>query len=305
MRTAFVDTIMELAENNEDLFLLTGDLGFSVFEDFRERFPKRFFNAGVAEQNMMGVSAGLALSGKTVIVYSIIPFVTMRVLEQIRNDICMQDLDVKIVGMGSGVHYGASGPSHHAIEDMSVMRSLPNMTVLSPGDAGEASSALKAAANHRGPVYIRLSKSRGSIEVSSKGKFEMGRGVLVREGSDITIVSCGDILHEATQVAVFLDSKDISVRLINMHTIKPVDKEILLKAAMETRAIVTIEEHSIIGGLGSCVAEVVAESDCNIMFRRFALPDGFIRDIGSRAYLLEKNSLSVDDLALKIYGEIG
>src|SRR4030042_3185959 len=176
MRNAFAKKLFQLAKKNKDIFLLTGDLGFAVFEKFQRSFPKRFFNAGVAEQNMLGVAAGLALSGKTVFVYSIIPFVTMRCLEQIRNDICMQDLDVKIIGVGAGLNYGPAGPTHHAIEDISIMRSLPNMMVVSPASPREAALALEASLCCKKPVYIRLSKSIGPIEIS-EGSFQMGKAI--------------------------------------------------------------------------------------------------------------------------------
>lgn len=304
MRQAFVDTLIGLARENKNLFLLTGDLGFSIFENFRKEFPKRFFDAGVAEQNMIGLAAGLALSGKVVFVYSIIPFVTMRCFEQIRNDLCMQNLDVKIVGMGAGLHYGTAGLTHYATEDISIMRSLPNMKVISPATPEDTVNALKAAMAQKGPFYIRLGKSYGIVKPRPDCKFSVGKAILVEKGSDITIIATGGILYNAKKCADILRDKNICVRLINMHTIKPIDKDIILKASEETKAIFTIEEHSILGGLGSAVAEVLAESQQRILFRRFGLPDSYPKSFGGRNYLLDKNGLSAEKMAngiLKIW----
>ena len=300
MRTAFINTLTELAKENKSIFLLTGDLGFSVFENFQRQFPLRFFNMGVTEQNMIGVAAGLALSGKIVFVYSIIPFVTMRCFEQVRNDLCMQNLNVKIIGVGAGLYYGAAGPTHHAIEDIAIMRSLPNMMVVSPSTPDETRCVIESAIEYQGPIYVRLGRNYGPIGSYKSGRFCLGQGVMVNDGSDITIISSGSILRIAKDAAEKLNNEGTQVRLINLHTIKPVDKEIILKAAKETNAIFTIEEHSIIGGLGSAVAEILAESNLKIMFRRFALPDAFVKEAGSREYLLEKSCLSAEKIARTI-----
>jgi transketolase len=303
MRTAFITTLTELAGKNKDIFLLTGDLGFSVFENFRKHFPERFFDVGVAEQNMIGIAAGLALSGKIVFVYSIIPFATMRCFEQIRNDLCMQNLNVKIIGMGAGLHYGPAGPTHHAIEDISIMRTLPNMTVISPSMPEETENVIRSAAERQGPVYIRLSRSYGSIECNGKSVFSIGKGLLIEKGNDITIISTGTILYNAKKVVDILKKEGVCTRLINIHTIKPIDKEIILKAARETNAVFTLEEHSGIGGLGSAVSEVLAESNAKVKFKRFALPDKFINDVGRQKYLLLKCGLSAEGIASVILQE--
>ena len=304
MRQAFVETIIDLARENKNLFLLTGDLGFSIFEDFKKEFPKRFFDIGVAEQNMIGVAAGLALSNKIVFVYSIIPFATMRCLEQIRNDLCMHNLDVRIVGMGAGLHYGTAGSTHYAIEDISIMRSLPNMTIISPATPNDTKNAFRATISHKGPVYIRLGKSYGVVKSENEDSFSIGKAILVEKGSDITIIAIGGILYNAKKCTDILKNNDISIRLINMHTVKPIDKDIILKASEETKAIFTIEEHSVIGGLGSTVAEVLAEAKNRIPFRRFGLPDSYPKSFGDRNYLLDKNGLSAEKVAndiLKIW----
>lgn len=296
MRKIFINTLIKLAENDKDIYLLTGDLGFSVLEKFAEKFPKRFFNMGVAEANAIGTAAGLALSGKTVFVYSIVPFITMRCFEQIRNDLCIQNLNVKLIGVGGGLCYGTAGPTHHSIVDVAIMRALPNMTVFCPGDSLETKECVKSAISRQGPVYIRLGKSGESKVHQEIFHFEIGKGITIKNGNDITIIATGNILYNAKQVADKLINKGISCNLISMPVVKPIDKEIILKAAKKTKAIFTIEEHSLIGGLGSAVAEVLAESENKVLFRKIALPDKFCRDVGNQDYLRIKNGLSVEKI---------
>lgn len=300
MRTAFITTLTELARENKNIFLLTGDLGFSVFEKFREEFPDRFFNIGLAEANMVGISAGLSLSGKIVFIYSIVPFVTMRCFEQIRNDICYQNLNVKIIGSGGGLCYGSAGPTHHSITDIAIMRALPNMTVICPGDPIETELAVKASITYQGPVYIRIGRGHEPRVHSASPYFEIGKGIILKEGSDIALIATGNMLSTAKQVADMLEGSGLSIRLTSMHTVKPIDKALILKAAKETKAIFTIEEHSLIGGLGGAVAEVLAESEHKVLFKRFALPDAYIKDVGSQKYLREKNDLSVSQIVANI-----
>ena len=307
MREAFINTLIELAAEDDKIFLLTGDLGFSVLEKFQEKFPDRFLNIGVAESNMVGIAAGLALSGKIVYIYSIVPFVTMRCFEQIRNDVCMQDLNIKIVGIGGGLSYGPAGPTHHSIIDIAIMRALPNMTVVCPGDPIETVFTIKESVKNKGPMYIRLGKGHEVQIHNNIGYFEIGKGITIKEGDDITIIVTGSMLDSAKEVTDRLVDKGINVQLISMHTIKSIDKRLILKSAMEKKAIFTIEEHSIIGGLGSAVAEVLSEFKHKTLFKRIGLQDAFVKDIGDREYLLKKNSLSVDDITnniLEIYKSI-
>ncbi len=296
MRTAFIKTLMEIAEKDENIYLLTGDLGFSVFEDFARKFPERYINCGVAEQNMIGVAAGLALSGKKPIVYSIIPFLIMRPFEQIRNDICIQNLNVKIVGVGGGLSYGSLGSTHHAIEDLAIMRSLPNMTVLVPADPIETSLAVRAMFKLKGPAYLRLGKSKEENIHQKPFNFKIGKGNLVKNGKDITIVGAGPIVKSAILAADLLKKEcGISVRVISMATVKPLDKNIIIKAAKETKAIFTVEEHNIIGGLGEGVAAVLAELPNNkANFKRVGINDHFVKKVGDQNYLKEKESISSD-----------
>jgi len=301
MREAFINTVTELAAEDDKIFLLTGDLGFSVLEKFREKFPDRFLNIGVAEANMVGVASGLALSGKLVFIYSIVPFATMRCFEQIRNDVCMQNLDIKIVGIGGGLVYGSAGPTHHSIIDIALMRALPNMTVVCPGDPIEVVFTIKESVKYKGPMYIRLGKGHEEQVHNNINCFEIGRGIVIREGDDITIIATGSMLGSAKEVTDKLVGKGINVQLISMHTVKPIDKELILKSTIGKKAIFTIEEHSIIGGLGSAVAEILSEFKHKALFKRIGLKDTFIKDVGNREYLLEKNLLSVDDIVNNIF----
>src|SRR3989338_7440438 len=227
MRTAFITTLESLAGKNKNIFLLNGDLGFSVLEHFTKKFPRRAYNMGVAEANMMGVAAGLAMSGKTVFVYSIIPFVTSRVFEQVRNDIALQKANVKIVGVGSGLTYGPLGPTHHAIEDLAIMRALPNMIVVAPGDPKETAEATKAIVSIKGPVYLRIGK-KGEPEVYRRTpRFSLGKGIVVKTGNDCAIITTGNMLYTGVIVFKKLQEKRLRARLIALHTVKPLDERII------------------------------------------------------------------------------
>ena len=296
MRTAFVETLCELAQQDERIWVLTGDLGYSVLERFIRRFPDRFVNVGVAEQNMTGVAAGLALCGKVVFTYSIANFPIMRCLEQIRNDVCYHNLNVKIVAVGGGLAYGSAGYTHHAVEDLAVMRAMPNMTVIAPGDPVETRLATKAVVNWLGPCYLRLGKAGEPVVHGREPDFEIGKGIVVRAGIDVTFVSSGGMLKTTLEAAQMLSFLGIQARVLSMATIKPVDRDMILAAARETKNILSVEEHSIIGGLGSTVAEVLAEAGIGIPFRRLGLPEGFNYQIGSRTYLLGSAGLSAAGL---------
>lgn len=300
MRTAFINTLQELAKKDERIFLLNGDLGFSVLEEFTKSFPGRSFNMGVSEANMIGVAAGLAMSGKTVFVYSIGPFVTARVYEQVRNDIALQKANVKIVGVGSGLTYGQLGPTHHSIDDIALMRSLPNMIVICPGDPLETVEATKAIANFNGPAYLRIGK-KGEPAVHQKPpEFNLGKGILVRDGNDATLISTGNMLAATLGVAEKLENRGKKAQVISMPTVKPLDEELIKKSAKETPAIFTFEEHNIIGGLGSAVAEVLAEQGSKVVFRRFGIKDRFTHLAGSQEFLRSHHCLLVEDLTTEV-----
>jgi transketolase len=293
---------MKLAERDSRVFLVVGDLGFGVTEPFAQRFPERYLNAGVAEQNMTGIAAGLALSGKIVFTYSIANFPVLRCLEQIRNDVCYHHANVKVVAVGGGFAYGSLGATHHATEDLAIMRALPEMSVVAPGDPEEAMAATEAVAAHDGPCYLRLGRA-GEQKVHKRPiHFQLGKAVLVRDGTDLTLISTGGMLQTAVETADCLSRKGIQARVLSMHTIKPLDTNAVLIAAKETSAIFTVEEHSIIGGLGSAVAEILAESaEPAVSFKRFALPSAFACKSGTQEYLRAQSGLDVESLSNAIY----
>ena len=297
MRTAFIDALCEIAEKDDRVWLLTGDLGFSVLERFYNRFPGRYVNVGVAEQNMTGIAAGLALSGKIAFTYSIANFPTLRCVEQIRNDVCYHNADVKIVAVGGGLVYGAQGVTHHGTEDLVIMRALPNMTVVAPGDPVEATLATQAIVEHPGPCYLRLGRAGEPIVYQTPPDFQIGKAITVREGSDITMIATGGMLYNTVQAAEQLAQQGIQARVLSMHTLKPLDTRAVLTVARETGVIMTIEEHNVIGGLGSAVAEVLAERfSGNLTFKRLGVPDTFCSQVGNQEYLRGIYSLSVDGI---------
>ncbi len=297
MRNAFIQTLVELAKVDERIFLLVGDLGYSVVEPFMQNFSDRFVNVGVAEQNLLGVATGLAACDKIVFVYSIANFPTLRCLEQIRNDVCYHNANVKIVAVGGGVSYGTHGITHHATEDLAIMRALPNMTVIAPGDPVEVAMATRAVKDHVGPCYLRLGKSGERAVHEALAEFQIGKAIVVRNGDVATLITTGNMLHAAVQAADELSQQNVRVRVISMHTLKPIDKEIILRAAQETPVIITIEEHNPIGGLGSAVSEVLSGIDNNkVVFRRMDLREMSWNVIGSQQYIRKVSGLSVEGI---------
>lgn len=301
MRTAFIQTLIECARADERIWLLVGDLGYSVVEPFKEEFPDRFINIGVAEQNMTGIATGLALSGKIVFIYSIANFVTLRCLEQIRNDACYHDADVKIVGVGAGFVYGSQGMTHHATEDIAIMRALPRMTVISPSDPVETELATRAIIRQHGTCYLRLTKAKEKIIHKTYPYFEIGKAIPFKAGNDITIICTGSATQRAIQASEHLEKLGIEAGVLIMHTIKPVDVQAIMKIAGETRAIVTLEEHSITCGLGSAVAEILAETDVpHLHFKRLGVKDDYCRVVGDQEYLCDTLGLCIDDIVKAI-----
>jgi len=300
MRKAFIETLIKLAEKDKNIYLLTGDLGFSVLEPFSRRFPKRFINCGVAEQNMMGLAAGLALSGKKPYVYSIIPFVTMRCFEQIRNDVCYQNLDVKIVGVGSGLAYGPLGPTHHAIEDIGTLRTLPNMIILSPADPVETKELTLQSYQRKSPTYLRLHKSGEKILYRFPQKIEIGKPSILKEGKDGLIIATGILVNLCLEVVEELRKNDYNFRLISLHTLKPIEKKEILKAITGFKLIFTVEEHNVFGGLGSAMAEILAESNYEGHFERIGIPDKYCSEVGGTDYLRGLFGLAKGEICKKI-----
>lgn len=258
MRTAFIETLCELAEQDERIWLLTGDLGYSVLERFAQRFPERFVNVGVAEQNMTGVAAGLALCGKIVFTYSIANFPTMRCLEQIRNDVCYHNLNVKIVAVGGGLAYGSAGYTHHAVEDLAVMRAMPNMTVLAPGDPVETRLATRAVVDWPGPCYLRLGKAGEANIHDTVVQFEIGRIIPVRAGADALMISTGGMLQTTLAAAENAEQFGVSSAVWSCPTVHPLDKQAIARAINQYSLIMTVEEGNLNGGLGGGVAEILS-----------------------------------------------
>ena len=297
-REAYGNALAELGEKY-DFVVLDADLAAATKTGvFKKKFPERFFDCGIAEGNMMSVAAGIASTGKVVFASSFAMFAAGRAYEQVRNSIGYPHLNVKIGATHAGITVGEDGATHQCVEDFALMRAIPGMTVINPADATEARAAVEAAINFKGPVYMRFGRYAVPVLFDKDNhKFELGKGVEMKDGSDLTIVATGMMVGMALEAAETLAAKGISARVINIHTLKPIDKDIILKAARETGAIVTAEEHSIIGGLGSAVAEVVAEG-CPVPVVRLGVNDEFGHS-GKVPPLLEMYGLTPDNIVAK------
>ena len=294
MRNAVVSRLYELANSYNDIFLVTGDLGFGVLTNFADTFPDRFINAGISEQNMTSVAAGIALEGKKVFTYSIANFPTLRCLEQIRNDCAYHNANVKIIAVGGGFAYGALGMSHHATEDIAILRALPDVVVFAPGDLTEAEEVVNLAYAHEGTCYLRLGKG-GEKRIHPPGtKISIGKAIELKSGRDIAIFSTGSILDEAIQASVLLEESGLLPFVYSFPTIKPIDQHLIQSVAAKVSLVVTIEEHNIIGGLGSAVAEIIAElnGQNRPQLLRLGLQDTYSSEIGSQDYLRDYYGLS-------------
>jgi len=296
MRNTFVDCLMERAKIDDRVFVITSDMGFSVFERFRDTFPDRFLNAGISEQNAVGVAAGLALSGKIVYVYSIIPFVTMRCFEQVRVDVAYMNTNVRLVGVGAGLSYGPQGATHHSIEDIAIMRALPNMTVCCPGDPVETRQIVNQSFDYKGPMYIRLGKNGDPVVHTDNCSIEIGKAVKLVDGQDVVLITTSNMLAQGREWIEQWTEEGVAASLISMHTIKPFDVEAVKDIISKGIPVITLEEHNIIGGLGSAVAEIIAESGTGIRFKRIALPDTYSHCVGSQTYLRDKFNISSFDI---------
>lgn len=298
-REAYGKALVKLGKTNDHVVVLDADLSKSTkTNDFFKAYPNRFFNMGIAEQNLLGAACGFAASGKIPFVSTFAMFATGRAFEVIRNSVCYPKLNVKICATHAGITVGEDGGSHQSVEDISLMRSIPNMTVLVPADGIEAEKMIFAAAEFDGPTYVRLGRSAVPTIFGEDYNFEIGKGVVLREGNDATIISCGMMVNEALIAADMLKQENINVRVINMSTIKPIDTELIIKAAKETKAIVTAEEHSIIGGLGSAVSEVVSENH-PVIVKKVGINDSF-GESGTPNELLEKYGLTAKNIVEKV-----
>jgi transketolase len=304
MRNEFADELTKLGDTDPRLMMLSGDIGNRLFDKFRAKHPTRFVNCGVAEQNMMGVAAGLALSGLRPVAYTITPFVTTRCLEQIRVDVCYHHAPVMVVSVGAGLAYAGLGPTHHACEDISFLRSIPGMIVCCPGDAWEVRAAMRAALRQDSPVYIRMGK-KGEPHIHSgvPADFAFGRAITMRPGDEVCLVSTGNILPEVMHAADDLAKHGHSVRVLSMHTVKPLDVAALADALGTCRLVATLEEHSPIGGLGAAVAEWMVDSGTALPplgLMRFHTGDAFFRASGEQEYAREQLGLTGHQIAARI-----
>ncbi|MBT6047163.1 MAG: transketolase [Candidatus Scalindua sp.] len=282
MRKTFISKLCKLARQDDRICLIIGDLGFLVVEPFAKEFPDRFLNAGIAEQNMIGMATGWSLSeNKVVFVYSIANFPTLRCLEQIRNDVCYHKANVKIVSVGAGLTYGSAGFSHHAIEDLAVMRALPGMVVSAPADAYETARIVQLSVDTAGPFFIRMEKNNEPNIHRSPCTFEIGEPIIFRKEGDILLVSTGTLLSEVIKAATLLEKKKMKVAVVGIPFLKPFGEERFKKILLNKRAVFTIEEHNKFGGLGSVISEIIADNNLNVPLHRIYLPE-FTNHVGSQ-----------------------
>lgn len=301
MRDTFVNTLIDIAKKDRNVHLITGDLGFGVLKPFWEQLPDQFTNAGIAEQNMTSFAAGLALQGKTVFTYSIGNFPTLRAIEQIRNDCAYHNANVKVVCVGGGFVYGSLGMSHHATEDLAIMRALPDVTVLAPGDLIEAECATRAIYEQQGTCYLRLGRG-GEKRIHGKiDNFEIGKAIKIKDGEKVVFFSTGAIFDEAIEASEMLIEQGINPALYTFPTVKPIDRKTIEECAKQYDLIVTVEEHNIIGGFGGAVSEVLAEmGGTRAKLLKIGLDDKYSSIVGSQKYLRDIYGMS----ARKIVEEV-
>lgn len=304
MRETCLNLIYELAKKDKRIFFIGSDLGADTLKQFKEEMPDRFFMEGVSEQNIISMAAGLALEGKIVYFNTIATFITRRCFEQNVLDLGLHKANVRLIGNGGGLVYAPLGPTHDAIEDIAIMRAIPNMTIVAPADADEMRRLMPLTVDYLGPIYIRLAKGGDPIVTSDKVPFKIGKAIPVREGSDVLIITTGITLKNAIEAADMLKKEDIKAAILHVPTIKPLDKESIINYAKKVPVIITIEEHTLIGGLGSAVAEIIAEAaEANFngkRFKRIGIPDVFPEGYGSQASLMEKYNISTKQLLIEI-----
>ena len=302
MRNAFADELTKLGDDDHRIVMLSGDIGNRLFDAFKDKHPNRFLNCGVAEANMTGLAAGLAMNGLRPVTYTITPFVTTRCLEQIRTDVCYHDVPVTIVAVGAGLAYAGLGPTHHACEDIAFLRALPNMLVICPGDAWEVRAALGAVMKQDKPAYIRMGK-KGEPKVH-KGKIEnfaIGKAITIVEGTDVCLLSTGNMLPEAIEAGKLLEKAGKSARVVSFHTVKPLDEACLTEVLNKFRLVVTLEEHSLIGGFGSAVTEWSVDHGFDTRkLLRIGTPDKFFKEAGEQEHARAALGLSAHQIADRV-----
>lgn len=299
MRTTFINTLTEMARLDDKIMCIIGDTGFSVFEDFEKEFGPRFVNVGIAEQNFVSFGAGLAAMGMKPYIYNVVSFMTLRAAEQIMLDICYQENPVVLVGVGGGFAYATAGPTHHAVQDIAMMTALPNMTVVCPGDPVEMKAVMHISKDYGKPLYIRIGRSVDPVVHQGTIDFQIGQAIRMKEGTQATIFVTGVMLSEAVKAQEILEKRGFSVGLYSMPTVKPIDAEAVLESARAGKAIFTVEEHSVIGGLGDAVGRVLLDNmdKYPVVFRKFGVPDSFAPVTGTRDYLDDLYGLSAGKLA--------
>ncbi len=293
----FSETLMSLAKNDRNVLVVTSDSrGSGKLAPFAAAYPDQIVEVGIAEQNLVGISAGLASTGK--IVYAVSPacFLTARALEQIKNDVCYSDHPVKLIGISAGVSYGALGSTHHSTHDLAVLRAINNIVIIVPADNFETEQAIRATATMPHPVYIRFGKRPMYHLHNPRTKFEIGKSITIRQGSDVTFIATGETVYYALMAAKLLEKQGQSARVISMHTVKPLDIEAILQAASDSKAIVTVEEHRVLGGLGEACASVLMEAGLSIPFKIVGLPDEYTVT-GSQVEIFNHYSISAQGLA--------
>jgi transketolase len=301
VRNAFAAAITELAASDIRVVLLSGDIGNRLFDKYKESFADRFYNCGVSEANMTGMAAGMALCGLRPFIYTITPFATTRALEQIRVDICYHDVPVTIVGTGSGLSYASLGPTHHSLEDVAMLRCLPNMKVICPADSAEVRGALPAVLKQDSPAYIRLGKKGEPAVHRTDPTFVIGRGIVVSEGTDVCFLGMGNAVIIAVEAAEKLRPRGISSKVVSLHTVKPLDDALLEDAFKRFKAVVVVEEHSVIGGLGSAIGEwIVARRLSAARLLIFGTPDEFLSEAGDQQHARRKFGLTPDAIARRV-----
>lgn len=304
MRNTVIDALTKMAETDDRITFVTADLGYSVLEDFAEKFPERFFNVGICEQAMSSVAAGMALSGEIVFTYSIGNFATLRCIEQIRNDICYHNANVKIIAVGGGVSYGQLGMSHHATEDIAMMRALPNMCVLTPADPEEALAAARYAVQTEGPCYIRLARRGEPVLYPKAGAIDVTKVQTVIPGEQVAVISCGPVVAEVKKACEALRRRGIEAGAYSVPCVSPLDRDTICAIARQAEWVVTVEEHQITGGLGSTVAEALCDLP-GVRQLRMGIPDEYPHIVGSHDYLCDYYGLSADKIAEKILSVMG
>lgn len=304
MRFSAIETIYNAALKDPKIVFITGDLGHMNTEEFQQNFPGRYFNAGMAEQNIIGMAAGMALLGMKVFVYSIVPFITLRCIEQIKVDVCEQNLDVTVIGVGGGLAYGSAGATHYSIEEVGMLRTLPHIKVVVPATPSETKILTQQLIEQGGPAYLRIGTGK-EVDRPVDYPLTLGKASVIRSGKDVSLISSGTIIDEALRVADLLKARGVEVEVINMHTVKPIDAEIVIDRARTKKGVFTLEEHSVIGGLGGAVAEVLATvKNRPGAFGIFGINDQWPKQVGSQQYLRKLLGIDAETVAAGILNQL-